>query len=1282
MAHAPVSVVVPMRDEAATVVALLEGFARQEVLPLEIVFVDTGSIDGSAERVRTWWAESGWEGTRCSVIEERWAYPGGGRNAGVRASTQPWIAFIDCGIVPEPAWLGALMSEAERSRADAVLGMCWFEPDGAWATAVCALSYGVGTRRPALPASLFRRTLFDDIGYFDPALRAGEDLLWLDALARAGKPVRVCDRAEVIYGRFPDTLAHASRKWFEYERHVSFGAIGGWKRRVAVVAPLLLYPLLFLWHVMGAAVWLAYIAIRGGVEPVRRSARRPWWRAEPLALACVPIAAIAMDAARALGCIAGLVLRARTAGRPEPSIALNWGRAGLVLWVLYFCYATSAALLFQKALLPRLPSLHAGFGLLDGDSIYFHTVAVDLAARIRDAGWGAWSVFPAIGATGNVAILAALYAVFGNDPSLIVPVNAALHAFGGVLLFLIGRRLLPTVAGSLGGLVAGTLFVVFPTALNWYGQVHKDGYAITGVLLLVWAWLRIQGQRPGARDFWIVNAATVAAMLLIAFVRPYNLLPVAAVMIVVLGVLLLVNAGHLRAQRATLAICAASLTLLVAGAVISKKGGVGERYSLEPGQVLDVGDWQWAPEAAAASAGARHGLLARAIAAIPVPKPVEDLVESVARTRVRFMRAGTNAGAGSMIDLDHKPNNVVEIAAYMPRALQVAMFSPFPDRWLEKRSLPHLIAMLETLTWYLIAPGVLLCLLYASPARALLLLGFAVLFLVIYGVTTPNVGTLYLIRSPYLFLLVAMGAVGWLELLRRHAPAWIARMRFRAAATVPPEPGERDPYASQVNVLGAGAIVGVLTALTFFGLFARDAILARWFGTGADLDAYFVAIAVPSFLVAVVSIPLGTVLTAQFLEARHQRSEQSAQALVSRIGGLYAAAILLLVVVLLFASRPLLRLVGSELSPDAIALAGTLFHWMLPILALSGFVIIGNAILNALGAYTLPAAAQLVVPVLSIAAILLAGPRNGVVAAIGGMLAGQVLNLWIVARALARRGISVVPRWDVREPLRDLPVQYAAVVAAALLTNLAAPVNLGMASTLESGAATWGLGSKVMTFVAGIIAAAMTTVVLPRFAAIMARRRLIGLRDEFSFLLVAATALTIPMALLLFVGSEILVRVAFGGGAFGEESVAAVARVMRFGIVQLPFLTVSLLILKFAIAARAAGWVFVASLVALGLNVALNLVLMPISGVAGIALASTVAVALSTFFMLLLFRRLGHVSWMDVLMLTLNWMPYTTFVVCLHYRSYAGAVVSMLAMLVLFAGHLGTLSRGRHAARA
>jgi hypothetical protein len=310
MRHASVSLVVPMRDEAATVVSLLAGLAAQTVAPRELIFVDAGSRDGSAQRVRDWWAARGWEGTDCRVIEEPGAFPGAGRNAGVRASGEPWIAFLDCGIVPEPAWLESLVACAESSPGAGALGECRFEGAGAWGRAFCALSYGEGTRRPVLPASLFRRSLFERVGYFEPALRAGEDLLWLGKVRSAGEVLGECAAAQGVYGHFPGSLPAGARKWFDYERSVSAAGIGGWRRRIGFGAGLLLYAVPVVAPTVGAALWIAYALLRGVVDPIRRSERRWWWRGEPLALLCALPAAIVVDTGRALGSVAGLFARA------------------------------------------------------------------------------------------------------------------------------------------------------------------------------------------------------------------------------------------------------------------------------------------------------------------------------------------------------------------------------------------------------------------------------------------------------------------------------------------------------------------------------------------------------------------------------------------------------------------------------------------------------------------------------------------------------------------------------------------------------------------------------------------------------------------------------------------------------------------------------------------------------------------------------------------------------------------------------------------------------------
>jgi murein biosynthesis integral membrane protein MurJ len=937
-----------------------------------------------------------------------------------------------------------------------------------------------------------------------------------------------------------------------------------------------------------------------------------------------------------------------------------------ILWLLFFCFATSAALLFQKFLLPMFPSLHAGYGLLDGDSIYFHSVAVELAEKIRLYGWHSWSMVPGNAATGNVAILGALYAIFGVDPSLIVPINAAVHALSGVVIFRIGKLLAPGKIGRIAGICAAVLFVCFPSALNWYGQVHKDGFAIAGTLIMIYTWLWARARPGNFHTIAHAGLGTVAAVLLIGFVRPYNLIPLFVVMTIVFVGTLAANKIPPATNAKIYGALSLSLVILFAGAVWAKYSGASDGYTYDPKiWAAELGNWTWKRSTW-------------------MPPALEDYVESTARTRVRSIPVGIRYGAGSMIDTDVKPDDLVTVAAYAPRALQIALFAPFPSTWFEKSSPTRLVSIFETLVWYVLAPGVILALYFRRSGQLLTALCFAALFLYIYGFAITNVGTLYRIRYPFLFLFVLAGLIGWLELLyRRH---WWFFSPGSLSTTTPAEFVTPPPGAvadkSRKQLLGAGIWVTFFSGVGYLGLFFRDILLARWFGTGSALDSFFVATAIPMFLVSIMSIPIGTMLVPQFLTARDQRSPAAAQQLVSKIAFIYLCVVLAVAGAFWLGSAPLLRAITADFGAEKLGMSVTIFRWMLAVLIFSGFVIMNNALLNVLGRYTVPSAAQIAVPVASILALYAFGDEFGVHAVVGGLVVGQIINLWLVGRVLRKCGFSVWPRWtNSGVPVSNALAQYLPLVAAALFVNIAMPVNMGMASTLvEGSAAILGLGNKIVTLTSGLVAAAIVTVILPHFASLMARNRLLDARNELSFFLLAATFITIPVTLAMFEAADPLVRLVFKGGAFDDAAVQSVAKVMRYGIIQLPFFTVNLLMLKFAIAGRRAGKVMLASLVALGVNVVLNLLLMTKSGVAGIALATSLATATSSCFMLLIFHRLGHISWVNLIMIALNWLLYTTLVICLQYESYPGVMVSLLALVVLLAGQWNILARWRVAA--
>lgn len=307
----PITLVIPVRDEAEVLPELFAGLQSQSAKPAEIIFVDTGSADGSPAAIEKWGLGAAKMGIHSSLVRLAQGYPGAARNEGIRRASQPWIAFIDAGITPEDDWLEAIWACRENQGKEAMYGVCRFSAEGLLGRTLCALSYGQGRTIPVLPASLFRREIFERAGYFEPALRSGEDILWKRSLAAAGLSIGVCPQAIVNYRHFPATLGRAARKWYVYERSAAAAGLGGGARAAVLYGVLLLSVCLpFLPKICAAGLTL-YALARGVIDPLRRSGWQPWWGSRPWAiLAAIPVAA-ALDLSSALGRLEALLRGSR-----------------------------------------------------------------------------------------------------------------------------------------------------------------------------------------------------------------------------------------------------------------------------------------------------------------------------------------------------------------------------------------------------------------------------------------------------------------------------------------------------------------------------------------------------------------------------------------------------------------------------------------------------------------------------------------------------------------------------------------------------------------------------------------------------------------------------------------------------------------------------------------------------------------------------------------------------------------------------------------------------------
>lgn len=175
-----ISVIVPAFNAERTLAQTLHSIAAQTRPADEIIVVDDGSTDATAS------IAAAIAGVR--LIHQNNAGVGSAMNAGLAAANCSYIALLDADDIWSHDSLEAHLSNFERSpQLDASVG--WFTEF------ICpSLPADIAARfqpRPAQTgwlggATLTRRTAFERIGPFNPTLRGGTWLDWVDRARHAG----------------------------------------------------------------------------------------------------------------------------------------------------------------------------------------------------------------------------------------------------------------------------------------------------------------------------------------------------------------------------------------------------------------------------------------------------------------------------------------------------------------------------------------------------------------------------------------------------------------------------------------------------------------------------------------------------------------------------------------------------------------------------------------------------------------------------------------------------------------------------------------------------------------------------------------------------------------------------------------------------------------------------------------------------------------------------------------------------------------------------------------
>ena len=209
---------------------------------------------------------------------------------------------------------------------------------------------------------------------------------------------------------------------------------------------------------------------------------------------------------------------------------------------------------------------------------------------------------------------------------------------------------------------------------------------------------------------------------------------------------------------------------------------------------------------------------------------------------------------------------------------------------------------------------------------------------------------------------------------------------------------------------------------------------------------------------------------------------------------------------------------------------------------------------------------------------------------------------------------------------------------------------------------------SITIFIVTVISVGISTVTLPYFSRLIIQNKGNEARSNLPKLSMIITYLTIPISLAAYLLSDYIVEILFSVSMFSSNDMESVSDVLKYGVIQIPFYAVAILVIRYAVSNKRTIMILAASLVGIITNIGLNYFLMKYMGVAGLSLATTMAVMISTIVLITLANKIGHFSWRDIVSLSLLWMLFLTLVVCIHFESYVGILVVLFAYIIHIAG--------------
>lgn len=413
------------------------------------------------------------------------------------------------------------------------------------------------------------------------------------------------------------------------------------------------------------------------------------------------------------------------------------------------------------------------------------------------------------------------------------------------------------------------------------------------------------------------------------------------------------------------------------------------------------------------------------------------------------------------------------------------------------------------------------------------------------------------------------------------------------------------------------ASVGGATMASRLLGFVREAMIAAFLGAGPVADAFYAAFRFPNlFRRLFAEGAFNSAFVPLFAKELEAGGKTAARVFAEQI---LSVLILVLLVLSALAMIFMPTLVGTIIAPkfaedpEKFELTVFLTRIMFPYLMAMSLVAMFSGILNAFRRYFLAAFAPVVLNIVFISVLAFGGWVELTDAQLGqamawGVVISGMLQLLLLIYGLKKEGFPLSLRMPrISPPVRRLLVLAIPTAIAGGITQINLLVGQIIASAQAGGIAVMNYADRLMQLPLGIIGISIGVVLLPELTRALTAKNSADANHLQNRSLEFGLGLTVPAAVGLFMLNLPLVALVYERGAFDRETAEVTAHVLAGFAIGLPsFVLIKIFQPSFYAREDMRTPMYFSGINAI-LNIILSLILFPIYGIFGLAIATSIA---------------------------------------------------------------------------